>query len=81
MSLNIRNLVLFALLCNIALSTCLSPGSHKRSRAHMLRIHETAEKYFHNQEKTTDTTKVVSNLNAIVQKISDSVNKATPSII
>lgn len=47
----------------------------------MLRIHETAEKYFHHQDKTTDTTKVVFNLNTIVQKISDSVNKATPSII
>jgi hypothetical protein len=47
----------------------------------MMKVHETAQKYYHYQANITDSTKVAANFDRIIQIISDSVKPTVPSII
>lgn len=79
MSINLRNLILFALLSTLIYSLSISSQAHTQYNNHLNTLHRLAsnilnQQSIHNQNNASD-------IQTNIKAVSDSVNKDTQSII
>jgi hypothetical protein len=80
MSINLRNLILFALLTTLIYSLSISSQAHTQHNNHLNTLHKLASNIL-NQQSIHNQNTFASVIQTNIKAVSDSVNKGIPSII